>query len=794
GGLTPLVGREQELRRLESLWEQARGGRGSFVLVSGEAGIGKSRLLQELRARVVAEEAVDFQSQCWPHSTTSAFHPIIELLQRLYPRAVASRPPEEWPELLCLSPEELSLLAQLLSLPQPEEWPRPRLSPERQKERTFEALTALLRRVMGERSMLGVVEDIHWADPSTLELLGYLLERVEGTRLLLALSARPDFRPTWPERPWLHRLGLERLSARRTAALVREVAGEHPLPPDTVSRLVERTDGIPLFAEELTRMALEGGTAEAIPVTLQELLLARLDRLPRRQKSLAQLCAVVGRTASHALLDALTRRGPIALRRDLEALVDAGVLLSQADHAGPAWRFRHALLQDAAYESLPRSARRQSHLRVAQALEAHFPEEVRTRPELLARHYTEAGEYAPAVRAWTRAGQLASLRSANLEAVSHFRQALALLHRLPVTPERPQQELQLLIALGTPLAQVQGYHSVEVERTYARARELFPQVGEALPRLELSYWGPFAYYFSRREYALAQELAEQLVALGQRQRDGELLALGHRMMAADFFIWGNVLAAREHVEQALAACADFTLEEHRAQAERQWINPRATALAFGAVVYSVLGEPEEARRYSHEALALARRLAHPHTSASVLTYVSVACQFRHELWCALTWANEAIALSREHGFRAWRVWATLVRLWALGELGRPDEALALMRQAMEDWGGAGIRAGLQHHDLGLMADLHLRQGRPDEALADTTAALERAKTTGEHFYEAELHRLQGEALRALGREVEARECFLRALQVAQEQGANTFARRARESLEAYGKDAALHPS
>jgi class 3 adenylate cyclase/tetratricopeptide (TPR) repeat protein len=780
GILTPLVGRERELRGLGALWEQARGGQGAFVLLHGEAGLGKSRLIQELRERVGHEALVDFQCQCWSHSTTSALYPVIELLQRLHPDVTAPRPPETWPELLGLSLEEVSLLAQLLSLPLPEGWPPPELSPERRKERTFEALTTLLLGVARERPVLGVVEDLHWADPSTLELLGHVLERVEGAPLLLVLSARPDFHPPWPERPWRHRLELERLSAERTATLVREVAGGRELPPETVSQLVARTDGIPLFAEELTRMVLEGGTAGAIPITLHELLLARLDRLPRRQKALAQLCAVVGRGASHALLNTLTRRGPTALSRDLEGLVAAGVL-----HPGPTWGFRHALLQDAAYESLPRGTRRQLHLRVAQALEAHFPRVVETRPELLAHHYTEAGESEQAIHHWTRAGQRASLRSANVEAVSHFRQALALLHRLPEAPGRLQRELQLLIALGTPLAQTQGYHSPEVERTYSRARELFPQVGEALPRLGLSYWGPFAYYFSRRQYHQAHELAGQLVELGQRQKSRELLALGYRMMAADFFIWGDMSAAREHVERALA-CSDFTLEEHREQAERQWVNPRVMALAFGAVVFSVLGEPDQARRHAWDALALARRLGHPHTTASALMYVALACQLRREAACARECAEKTMALSREHGFRAWQVWATLVRLWALGEQGRPDEALASMSRAMEEWKGVGIRVGLQHHDLGLLADLHLRRGQPGAALEDTTEALAHVRTTSEHFYEAELHRLQGEALRALGREAEARECFQRALQVARAQGAHAFARRALESLEAPG--------
>ncbi|WP_257460037.1 protein kinase domain-containing protein [Archangium lipolyticum] len=779
GGLTPLVGREDELRRLLACWNEARQGKGSFVLVSGEAGLGKSRLIQELHQRMGQEPCEHFQVQCWPQSSTSAFQPAIEVLRRLFPsRALLPREPG-------LSPEHTSLLVQLLSQPLPEGLPFPQLSPEWRKERTFEAVAELLSRVARERPVLGVVEDLHWADPSTLELLGYLLERVEKERVLFVLSARPDFHPTWPRRPWMHTLTLERLPPELTAALVRESAHGHALPPGLIQQLVARTDGIPLFVEEMTHMVLEHGTPGSIPITLNELLLARLDLLPARQKALAQSCAALGRGFSHALLTALTRQRPASLRRDLEGLVASGVLQPRAEGTGPpGYQFRHALLQDAAWRSLPLGARRRLHQRITQALLEQSPEVAEAQPELLAHHFTEAGEYARALPYWERAGHNASLRSANQEAVSHFRQALRMLRLLPEEPRRLQRELRLLIALGTPLAQVQGYRSEEVERTYTRARELIHQVGEALPRLRLSYFGLFAYFFSRAEYTLAHELAEQLVARGERHQDGELLALGHRMMAVDCFIWGHMPAALKHVEKTLE-CSELPLEEQRAMAETQWINPRATALAIGAMVHSVLGREEEALQYSREALELARNIGHAHTSASVLTYLAVACQLRGEAECALEWSEEAITLSNEHGFRAWRVWATLIRIWALSEAGDPKGRLALMRETMRGWEEPGIRAGQRHHDLGLLAGLYLKLGQPREALELTTEGLERAKTSGEHFYEAELHRLRGEALRALGHEPEARECFQRAVRLAREQGAATFERRALHELEAH---------
>ncbi|WP_257460396.1 protein kinase domain-containing protein [Archangium lipolyticum] len=775
GGLTPLVGREDELRRLLASWNEARGGRGAAVLVMGEAGLGKSRLIQEARERIRQEPCIHFQCQCWPRASTSPFHPLIELLRRHLPRG------EMTPGTLGLSPEQTSHLAQLLSLPDPTGAPPLQLSPELREERTFEAVAALLSHVARENPVLGVVEDLHWVDPSTLRLLGYLLEHLERERVLLVLSARPDFHSSWPARPWVHRLTLERLPPGLTATLVRESAHGQELSPELVQQLVARTDGIPLFVEEMTRMVLEQGTPDSVPITLDALLRARLDLLPSRQKALAWSCAALGRGFSVELLTTLTRRDPLTLRRDLEALVAAGLLQPRDDDTGPGYQFRHALLQDAARESLPRGARRRLHQRITRALVEQSPEVVETQPELLAYHHTEAGEYAQAIAYWTRAGERASLRSPNQEAASHFQQALRLLPLLPDTPRRLQEELRLLILLGVPLAQVHGYYSPEVERTYTQALALLPRVGKALPRLRLSYFGLFSYFFSRTEYARAHELATMLVTLGERHEDRELLTLGHRMMAADFFAWGDMAASLEQLAR-MPACSAFSPEEQRAMAERQWIDPCATGQAVAAMAHAVLGHDEESLRASQEALELAGRIGHAHTSASVLTYISEACQLRGDVRRALAWSNEALTLAREHGFRGYQSWATLIRGWAWGEQGHAREGLRSIRESLAGWDAPGSKTNKLHMEFGLMAGLHLKLGQPHEALAMSTTALRQLETGGQRFYEAELHRLRGEALRALGHEPEAHECFLRALQTARQQGARTFERRALESL------------
>ncbi|HVG58199.1 MAG TPA: protein kinase [Hyalangium sp.] len=450
GKLSPLVGRERELGLLLDAWRQARQGQGSCVLVSGEAGIGKSRLLQELRERALPEQPLVLRLQCWSQFSTSALHPVIEALQRLWVRPERSpqenlRALEARLDVQGLTPVQVSLLASLLSLPVSEDSPHLRLAPQRQKEETMAALVALSRRQEWDRPVLMMVEDLHWADPSTLQLLGFLVDLVDSLRMLLVLSASPEFRPPWGQHPHFQRMALERLSAASTEQLVKEVARGQQLPDTVVMQLVARTDGIPLFVEEMTRVILKGGAAAAIPLTLHELLLARLDTLPPRQKQLAQLCAVVGRSFSHALLAILTGLASTALRRDLAGLVAAGLLQPWDEEEEPGYQFRHALIQEAALQSLPRSVRRQYHQRIAQALE-----ERPIKPAgLLAYHYLGANDDAKGLEYTLLAARAAKRQYANDEAIHHYHRALEVLSttkhlpRVTVVEDMRQVTLEL---------------------------------------------------------------------------------------------------------------------------------------------------------------------------------------------------------------------------------------------------------------------------------------------------------------------------------------------------------------
>jgi tetratricopeptide (TPR) repeat protein len=560
---------------------------------------------------------------------------------------------------------------------------------------------------------------------------------------------------------------------------------------------VEKTEGVPLFVEELTHQVAAGGSVPALPLTLNGLLLARLDALPVRLKTLAQLCAVVGRGFTRTLMTSLTRRGPSSLREDLEALVASGLLQRSEDvEEGAAYQFRHALFQDAAYQSLPRGPRRHHHRRIAQALEEQFPKVVRTQPELLAHHYTEAGVPRPAIVHWRSAGLRAVLRSANQEAVNHLSQALTLLATQSDTPQRAQQELQLLTVLGIPLTQVRGLSASEVKRTYARVRELIPLVGDALPALEVSYWGPFSYSYCRAEYREAYALGEQLVEVGSRQRHQELLVLGYRMMATILFMWGRMSESLDHADRAVA-CSDFSLEEHARLAVRHWLDPTAVALAHGVVIQSVCGQYEGALRRSQEALELAERIGHPMTRAYVLLYAAVASQMRGDARGTLELAEACLELAREHRVRLlveWVMQISLLRAWALSELGLPEGGMVQMRLGLGRWRLVGMHAAMPYF-VGMLAQVHLRRRQPQEAVRAVNEALRWVESTGERFYEAEVYRVGAQAWRELGDEARAREFLERAVHIAREQGAGLFEQRALrllESHEAEPEEAARH--
>jgi len=577
-GLTPLIGRDQDLEFLLRCWGEAHAGQGHVVLLCGEPGIGKSRLMRALEERVAQDpQAWLTVGLCSPYYQDTAFHPVIDLLERVVLQFGREEPPEHKLRKLegwlvqygFILPEVVPLFASLLSVPLGDRYASLALSPERQKQRTMDALMRLLHTIAAQQPVLFLMEDLHWADPSTLELLERLVQQVPTARVLALLSFRPDFSPppAWTVHPYVSPLTLSRLAHDASRQIVRWVTGGKAIPAEVLEQVVTKTEGVPLFVEELTKTVLESdllreadGRYEltgplpplAIPATLQDSLMARLDRLAL-VKGVAQLGATLGREFSYELLQAVSTLDGATLREALERLVEAELLYQQGQPPQATYTFKHALIQDVAYQTLLRSTRQRYHQQIAHVLEARFPDLREAQPELLARHYTEAGLGAQAIGYWQRAGEHALARSAHLEAVSHIKKGLEVCRALPDTPERIKQELTLLITLASALIPGSGYTAPEVEQTYARARALYPHVQDDPLFSRVPFAGLYIYYHGQGIYQTAIELAEQLLVLAQRQRDTTLTLDAHAALGLTLFTVAEFERAREHLEQDLAA-------------------------------------------------------------------------------------------------------------------------------------------------------------------------------------------------------------------------------------------------
>jgi len=758
-GLTALVGREQEAGLLLERWERAQEGAGQVVLLSGEAGIGKSRLVQMLKERQTEEPQIWLECRCSPYHQNSALYPVIDLLQRGLQFRREDSATEKLSKLegilasYGLPVEEVApLVASLLSLPA-SRFPLPVLTPQRQKQKTLEALLAWLLKEAEVQPLQFVVEDLHWVDPSTLELLDLIINQAPTARILVLLTFRPEFHPPWPPHSNLTQITLGRLAYKQVAAMVEKVAGGKTLPPEVLHQVAAKTDGVPLFVEELTKMVLESELLKekngyyeltdplpplAIPATLHDSLMTRLDRLST-VKETAQLAATLGREFSYELLQAVSPLDETTLQRDLHRLVNAELFYQKGFPPQARYIFKHALIQDAAYQSLLKSKRQRYHQQVAQTLAERFPETAETQPELLAHHYTAAGLIPQAIPVWQRAGQNAMERSALIEASDHFAKGLELLKALPETSKRAQQELTLQIALGAPLMATRGYAAPEVEKVYARARELCHQVGET-PQLFRVLLGLFAFYLVRAEFRTAHELGEQLLRLAQNGPNPARLLGAYQALGLASFYLGEFVSARKHLEQGVAL---YDPQKHSSHALRSGQDPGVICLCHMPWVLWYLGYPDQALQKSLEALALAQELSHPFSQVYALNYAAGLHQFRREWQATHERTETLITLSREQGFGQWVPQAIILRGWILAEQGQEKQGIAQMNQGLTAWRATGAEIGSSWF-LALLAETYGKAGQGEEGLAVLAEALTMVNKTGERFYEAELYRLKGQ--------------------------------------------------
>jgi predicted ATPase len=814
-GLTPFVGREDDLRLLMNRWESALDGEGQVALIIGEAGIGKSRLVRRFKEQLRSSPHTWLEAAAAPFYQNTPFYPIAEVLQRLiwhqsfghldrYLRklqrtgekddledtATGEQPNDDQLaqlqselSLAGLNPAEaIPLISPLLSLPMTTKYPRSPLSPEEQRRRLLATLVKWMLGATRGQPIIIVIEDLHWADPSTLELLQLLVEQGAMTRLLLLCTARHEFHAAWPPRSHVTQITLNRLSARNVRTMVEEVAAHNALAKETIAAIIERTGGVPLFVEELTRAVLEGGDAKLggreIPLTLHDSLMARLDRLGPA-KEVIQIGAVIGGEFSYELLHAVHPIADENLQRSLRTLADAELLYVRGIPPEAVYRFRHALIQDAAYQALLKTRRRELHRCVANAISQQIPDEAEAQPEILAHHYTEAGLTAEAVPYWVLAGERMSQRSAHVEAIRHLTKGQEMLATLLDTPERARRELALQMTLGTSLLAIKGFGSPEVGNAYTRARELCRQLGESAKLFPVLVGLRF-FYVAKGNLHAAQDAGEQLLQLAQSAGDPALTLEGHYALAVPLHLLGEFTLALEHCEQAIAL---YDPQQHRSHAFVYGLDAGVASRSLAACLLWELGYPERALKNSREALRLGSEVAHPVSLANALAFAGLIYMWCGETQPALGSAEALITLAREKGFSSFLSMGLLFRGWVLTTLGAGKEGIAQLREGIAGWQATGARGNGTGH-LAVLLDSYLKAGDTEEAMKVVAEACALIEEIGERNNEARLYQLKGELLRTQSTDsaLEAEHSFRTAIRVAQSQRAKSLELRASTSL------------
>jgi class 3 adenylate cyclase/predicted ATPase len=795
----PLVGRDEEVDLLLRRWQQAKDGEGRVVLFSGEPGIGKSRLTVALSEAIAGEPHTRLRYFCSPHHHDSALHPFITQIERAAGFARDERAEQKLGKLRgLLAPgargdDEIELLAELLSLPNSAA--DLNLSPQRKRQKLFEALLHQLESLARSRPVLMVFEDAHWIDPSSRELLDLIFTRVSELDVLLVVTFRPEFQHAWSGQPHVSMLALNRLGERDGATLVERLAGNAGLSHEIVDEIVDRADGVPLFVEELTKAVLESADRDncaaavlaasplpnlAIPATLHASLIARLDRLGPVAKEVAQIGAMIGREFSYELIQPVAQRPKPDLETALDRLTNAGLLFCRGMPPHSSYLFKHALVQDAAYATLLRARRQQLHAAIARALEREFHEIVAAQPELLAHHYTEASLRQPAIDNWLRAGERAIEGSANPEAIAHLTRGLKLLEDLPESSQRDEKELAFQVALQTPLFAAR-FGSAEGERAAQRAVELSRKVGGADQRpLVRALFGLSFTYSARGKIRVGREVAEQMLAVAGRLQEPEPLAYAHNLMGNTLFWLAELGTARMHLENGIAL---YQPEWSRSLAFRFGFNCASTCHFFLGRALWHLGYPDRALASAEQAVTIAEEVSHPVSRASALSWAAALHQLRGEVGRAREVAEIDLALTAGEIIPFFRAHGVMLRGWALVEEGQGEEGIAQLREGYAAYRAIGAQIECPHW-LALVAEAYRDTGRPAEGLHPIAEALDYVGQTGIVYYEPELHRLAGELRLRLGQaaEQQAEASFCRALEIARNQRAKSWELRAATSL------------
>ncbi len=853
-GLTAYVGRAPEITLLRQRWASVQAGQGQVVVISGEAGIGKSRLVNLARDDIAVGDYTLFECRTSPYHQHSALHPVVDLLERWLGWDVDAPADEKLNQLEALLSryrppldETVPLFAPLLAIPLPEARYAPRqLPPERQRQQLFKTFVAMILEQAERQPVLFILEDLHWSDPSTLDVLSLLIEHAVGcpktpfakflpsfwpqstlecqrllgfglgqrskkwarpmgcfgrpkhavaTSLMLLLTSRPEFAPPWAVRSHLTPLALNRLPRSQIERMVDHVAGGLALPAELLDQLVEKTDGVPLFIEEMTKTVLESGnlrqtdgqyrlteplTAVNIPTSLQDSLMARLDRLDT-VKGVVQIASVIGRRFSYTLLQPIAGLDDAVLQQALRRLVEANLLFQRGVLPHATYTFKHALIQDAAYQSLLKSSRQHYHQRIAEVLQTHFAATVESQPELLAHHFTEAGMTAAAIPHWLSAGRYAIQRSAYVEAVAHLTTGLNLISTLPETPERLDRELALQLRLGSALIAAHGFAAPAVKQTYERARQLCHEIGET-PQSLRALSGLQAFYLVSGELQTARELGEQCVELAQRQRDPVRLLQSRYGLGAALLFQGELTRAHTLFEQNRQPSR--TQQDH----PHTLHDPGVACLTYSALTLWMFGYADGAVERGREALHIAQTLSHPYSITLAQFWLAELHEFRGEWQTAqqLIEANQALAKASALPF--WTAMGNVVQGLLQAELGHVESGLDQASRGFDTYRSLGTLIG-HTRVYEILATIRQRAHQIEEGQEAIEQALTTMHLTGERWNEVNILRRKGELLllaspqgRETDQHAQAETCFHQAIKHAQNQRAKSLELRATMSL------------
>jgi class 3 adenylate cyclase/predicted ATPase len=804
-GLTPLIGRIDETELLLQRWSRAKTGEGQVVLLSGEAGLGKSRLTVALLDHLGAGAHTHLRYVCSPQHTDSALYPIIGQMQRAARLTHDDAPGARLDKLDALltqtsaSIEDATLFAEMLSVPNDGRYPTLDLDPQQRRQRTFQALILQVEALSRGSPVLMIFEDAHWSDPTTLEALGGAVNRIGSLRVLLVVTFRPEFEPPWVGLPHVTLVTLHRLALRDVGTMIDHIVGNKLLAPDIRRDIIERTDGIPLFIEEMTKAILEAGNEDdarrtaaavplpalAVPATLQASLLARLDRLGPA-KEVAQIGAAIGREFSHAQLAAVVRKSEPELQSALDGLIAAGLLFRQGIAPHATYLFKHALVQDAAYGTLLREPRRALHARIAEVLESQFADIAESQPELLARHYTEAGLIEKAAGLWGKAGQRSLERSALTEAVEQLTRALGQFPILSATPARRREEIKLQAALLNGLQHTKGAAAPETFAAGERARSLI-ETAEALgeppedPLLTFSVlYGFWVANQTKFNGDVICELAAQFLASAEQQGTTAMRMIGHRLMGSSLLCTGQLVQGRAHLDRAIAL---YDPAQHRVLRTRFGSDTRVQILFYRSSALWALGYPDAALVEIEHALTDARESGHAGTLMPALAWTSPTQYYCGNYAALIAQAEELITLADEKGAMYWKAAGMCAQALCLHQTGSASEAAQKLNSGIAGWRATGASLFTPTQLTWLAAAL-AEVGQFGDAwrcIGEATTAIETSK---ESWYEAEVNRMAGElALKSPAPDAAKAEAYFeRALAVARQQQAKSFELRAAMSM------------